>query len=57
MLDGNDQLFSKKISKLFLLREVRKENNNENVRSAVESDRLPFSSASHTFPSEQFQVY
>ena len=57
MLDGNDQLFSKKISKLFLLREVRKENNNENVRSAVESDRLHFSSASHTFPSEQFQVY
>ena len=57
MLDGNDQLFSKKISKQFLLREVRKENNNENVRSAVESDRLPFSSASHTFPSEQFQVY
>ena len=57
MLDGNDQLFSKKISKLFLLREVRKENNNENVRSAVESDRLPFSSASHTFPSEQLQVF
>jgi len=37
-------------------REVRRVCNNESGRSNTEWRKLPFTSASHTFPSEQFQV-
>ena len=40
----------------FALREVRRVNNGESGQSAAEWRKLPFTSDSHTFPSEQFQV-
>ena len=40
----------------YQFREVRRVNDGEGGQSAAEWRKLPFTSASHSFPSEQFQV-